>query len=61
MKSSEFGYYMRECAGEPAGDKKWYQIRCRTVGPTLKKMTIAGFKTSAVAAGIKSGGVLDWR
>ena len=59
MKSSEFGYYMRECAGEPAGDKKWYQIRCRTVGPTLKKMTIAGFKTSAVAAGIKSGGVLD--
>jgi len=22
MKTSEFGYYMRECVGESAGDKK---------------------------------------
>jgi len=22
MKTSEFGYYMRECVGEPAGNKK---------------------------------------
>ncbi len=29
------------------------------MGPTLKKMFVQGFKTSAVAAGIKTGGVLD--
>ena len=29
------------------------------MGPTLKKMLVKGFKTSAVAAGIKAGGALD--
>ncbi|HSU87741.1 MAG TPA: bifunctional ornithine acetyltransferase/N-acetylglutamate synthase, partial [Terriglobia bacterium] len=59
MKTSEFGYYMRECAGEPAGDKKVVPNTMPDGGPDACEMTIGGFKTSAVAAGIKADGVLD--